>query len=136
MQRNPAQNIGNFGTIVRHNISHNDRNRIFHMSAVEHTLVEDNAIYVGRGLDVQMLLDSNWFGWTDVEALFGRRPEPFDLSPVLLLTLLEQPQSFSHHLAGVTEASGLHARLNKTVKVLCEIYVAGRHPCSGNYCQS
>ena len=71
MQRNPAQNIGNFGTIVRHNISHNDRNRIFHMSAVEHTLVEDNAIYVGRGLDVQMLLASNWFGWTD-DAVFSK----------------------------------------------------------------
>jgi hypothetical protein len=71
VQRNPAQNIGNFGTIVRHNISHNDRNRIFHMSAVEHTLVEDNAIYVGRGLDVQMLLASNWFGWTD-DAVFSK----------------------------------------------------------------
>ena len=69
-ERNPAQNIGNFGTIVRHNISHNDRNRIFHMSAVEHTLVEENAIYVGPGLDVQMLLASNWSGWTD-DAVFS-----------------------------------------------------------------
>jgi hypothetical protein len=66
----PAQNIGNIGTIVRHNISHNDRNRIFHMSAVRHTIVEDNAIYVGPGLDVQMLLASNWSGWTD-DALFS-----------------------------------------------------------------
>lgn len=64
-QRNPAQNIGNTGTIVRHNISHNDRTRIFHISAVENALVEDNAIYVGPNLDVQMVLASNWSGWTD-----------------------------------------------------------------------
>jgi hypothetical protein len=70
-QRNPAQNIGNTGTIVRHNISHNDRTRIFHISAVEHTIVEENAIYVGPALDVQMVLASNWSGWTD-DALFTK----------------------------------------------------------------
>jgi len=70
-QRNPAQNIGNTGTIVRRNISHNDRTRIFHISAVEHTLVEENAIYVGPNLDVQMVLASNWSGWTD-DALFSK----------------------------------------------------------------
>jgi hypothetical protein len=70
-QRNPAQNIGNTGTIVRRNISHNDRTRIFHISAVEHTLVEENAIYVGPGLDVQMVLASNWSGWTD-DAVFSK----------------------------------------------------------------
>ncbi len=64
-QRNPAQNIGNTGTIVRRNISHNDRTRIFHISAVSHVVVEENAIYVGPGLDVQMVLASNWSGWTD-----------------------------------------------------------------------
>jgi hypothetical protein len=70
-QRNPAQNIGNTGTIVRRNISHNDRTRIFHISAVEHTIVEENAVYVGPGLDVQMVLASNWSGWTD-DALFSK----------------------------------------------------------------
>jgi hypothetical protein len=68
-QRNPAQNIGNTGTIVRRNISHNDRTRIFHISAVGHAIVEENAIYVGAALDVQMVLASNWSGWTD-DALF------------------------------------------------------------------
>ena len=70
-QRNPVQNIGNTGTIVRRNISHNDRTRIFHISAVEHAIVEENAIYVGPGLDVQMVLASNWSGWTD-DALFTK----------------------------------------------------------------
>ena len=69
--RNAEQNVGNVGTIVRHNISHNDRTRIFHLSAVQHTVVEENAIYVGAGLDVQMVLASNWSGWTE-DALFSK----------------------------------------------------------------
>lgn len=63
--RDPAQNLGNIGTVVRHNISRNDRARIFHLSAAENTLVEDNAIYVGPDLDVQMLIVTNWEGWAD-----------------------------------------------------------------------
>ena len=72
-QRNAAQNIGNTGTIVRHDISHNDRTRIFHISAVGNARVEDNAIYVGPGLDVQMVLASNWSGWTDGAVFAGNR---------------------------------------------------------------
>jgi hypothetical protein len=70
-RRDPAQNIGNTGTIVRRNLSHNDRTRIFHISAVEHAIVEENAIYVGPGLDVQMVLASNWSGWAD-DVLFSK----------------------------------------------------------------
>jgi hypothetical protein len=72
-KRDPAQNIGNTGTIVRHNISRNDRTRIFHISAVENVRVQDNAIYVGPGLDVQMVLASNWSGWTDGAVFSGNR---------------------------------------------------------------
>lgn len=70
-QRDPAQNVGNTGTIVRRNISRNDRTRIFHISAAEHFKVEENAIYVGPGLDVQMVLASNWSGWTN-DAQFSK----------------------------------------------------------------
>ena len=55
-KRNQEENVGNIGTVVRYNISRNDRARIFHLSGAEQTTVEDNAIYVGPGLDVQMLL--------------------------------------------------------------------------------
>jgi hypothetical protein len=68
-KRDQRENLGNTGTIVRYNISHNDRSRIFHLSAAEHTLVHDNAIYVGPGLDVQMLITTDWDGWA-VDALF------------------------------------------------------------------
>jgi hypothetical protein len=64
-KRNPEQNLGNTGTVVRHNISRNDRARIFHLSAAEKTVVEDNAIYVGPDLDVQMLIVTDWEGWAD-----------------------------------------------------------------------
>jgi hypothetical protein len=63
--RNPAENLGNKGTVVHHNISRNDRARIFHLSAAENTLVHDNAVYVGPDFDVQMLLVSDWSGWAD-----------------------------------------------------------------------
>ncbi|HBY60803.1 MAG TPA: xylose ABC transporter [Solibacterales bacterium] len=64
-QRNESENIGNLGTIARYNISRNDRARIFHVSAAERTLVHDNVVYVGAGLDVQMLLLTDWSGWAD-----------------------------------------------------------------------
>jgi hypothetical protein len=64
-RRNPQENVGNLGTVVRYNISRNDKERIFHLSAAEKTLVERNAIYVGPGQDVQMLLVASWDGWPD-----------------------------------------------------------------------
>ncbi len=64
-KRDPKENIGNQGTIVRRNISRNDRERIFDISAAENTLVEENYIYIGAGLDVQLLILANWEGWAD-----------------------------------------------------------------------
>ncbi len=64
-RRNPKENIGNIGTEVRYNISRNDRTRIFHVSGGDDTTVHDNAIYVGPGIDVQMLLLSDWTGWAN-----------------------------------------------------------------------
>lgn len=64
-KRNPKDNLGNLGTVVRRNISRNDQARIFHLSAAEQTTVEDNAIYIRPGLDVQMLLVTDWTGWAD-----------------------------------------------------------------------
>lgn len=64
-ERDAAENVGNQGTVVRRNISRNDRERIFDVSAVENTLIEENYIYVGAGLDVQLLLLASWEGWAD-----------------------------------------------------------------------
>jgi hypothetical protein len=64
-RRNPQDNIGNTGTVIRHNISRNDLTRIFHISGGDNTTIQDNAIYVGPGLDVQMLVLSDWQGWAN-----------------------------------------------------------------------
>lgn len=64
-KRNVEENIGNLRATVRRNISRNDRERIFHISAVEEALVEDNVIYTGPGIDVQMVLFSDWDGWAN-----------------------------------------------------------------------
>jgi hypothetical protein len=64
-KRNEAENIGNQGTVVRRNISRNDRERIFDISAVNDAVVEENWVYVGAGLDVQLLLMVSWEGWAD-----------------------------------------------------------------------
>jgi len=70
-KRNPQDNIGNVGTVIRYNISRNDRSRIFHLSGGDHTMVDHNAIYIGPGLDVPILLTSDWQGWAD-DAVFRK----------------------------------------------------------------
>jgi hypothetical protein len=69
VKRDPRENLGNYGTVIRHNISRDDRTRVFHLTGAEHTLVHDNAVYAGPNLDVQMLLVSDWDGWAD-DAVF------------------------------------------------------------------
>ncbi len=64
-KRDEKENVGNIGTEVRYNISRNDRARIFQLSGATQTSVHDNAIYVGPGIDVQMLIVTDWEGWAD-----------------------------------------------------------------------
>jgi hypothetical protein len=63
VRRKVEENIGNVGTVARYNISRNDRSRIFHLSGAEQTTIEENAVYVGKGLNLQMLLIAEWNGW-------------------------------------------------------------------------
>jgi len=69
VKRNQQENIGNTGTVIRYNISRNDRTRGFHLSGAEHTTVDRNFIYVGPGMDTQMLAVTTWEGWPR-DALF------------------------------------------------------------------
>jgi hypothetical protein len=68
-KRDPKENVGNTGTVIRKNISRNDKTRAFHLSGGEHTLVEDNVIYVGPNMETQMLAVTSWDGWAS-DALF------------------------------------------------------------------
>jgi hypothetical protein len=68
-ERNPKENVGNTGTTIRYNISRNDKTRAFNLTGGEHTLVHDNVIYVGPGMQTQMLAVTSWQGWAS-DALF------------------------------------------------------------------
>lgn len=55
--------IGNIGTVVRYNISQNDGTRTFQISAVEHTAIYNNTIYVGPDREVEAVWFHSWGGW-------------------------------------------------------------------------
>ena len=77
VKRNPLENAGNTGTLIQHNISRNDHARIFNLSGADHTTVESNAIYTAPGSEVEMLVVSNWEGWSN-GAIF--RGNTFDVA--------------------------------------------------------
>ena len=60
------ENAGNTGTIIRYNISRNDRTRgITVTGPVENTLIYNNTIYLGADRAVDLLLFADWNGWSD-----------------------------------------------------------------------
>lgn len=63
-KRDDKDNLGNRGTVARFNVSRNDGTRIFQLSgSVSDALVEGNVVHVGKGLDVQMVVATQWDGW-------------------------------------------------------------------------
>jgi hypothetical protein len=55
---------GNVGTIVRYNISQNDRTRGINIAGpVKNTLIYNNTIYVGKDHQVDLVVNSDWNGW-------------------------------------------------------------------------
>ena len=62
----PAESAGNIGTIVRYNISQNDRTRgIAIAGPVKNTLIYNNTIYAGPDRTVDLLLFADWKGWSN-----------------------------------------------------------------------
>ena len=60
----PDVSAGNVGTIVRYNISQNDRHRGIKLSGpVKNTLIYNNTIYVGKGENSDVVLHTDWTGW-------------------------------------------------------------------------
>jgi hypothetical protein len=54
--------VGNIGTVVRYNLSENDGARAFQISAVKHTRIYNNTIYVAPGHNVLGVHFSDWNG--------------------------------------------------------------------------
>ncbi|WP_313807182.1 right-handed parallel beta-helix repeat-containing protein [Sphingobium sp.] len=63
-RRDGKDNLGNRGTVARFNVSRNDGTRIFQLSGnVSDARIEKNVIHVGRAMDVQMVVATQWQGW-------------------------------------------------------------------------
>jgi hypothetical protein len=61
----PAENIGNTGTVARYNISQNDRTRGITLTGpISDTKVYNNTIYAGPGRHMDMVLFGDWKGWS------------------------------------------------------------------------
>ena len=66
------ESAGNTGTIVRYNISRNDRTRGINLAGpVKDSLIYNNTIYVRPEHSVDLLLYSDWHGWTEGTYLYN-----------------------------------------------------------------
>ena len=66
------ESAGNTGTIVRYNISQNDRTRgIAVTGPVKNSLIYNNTIYVGPRHSVDLLLHADWHGWAEGTRLYN-----------------------------------------------------------------
>ncbi|WP_340266035.1 right-handed parallel beta-helix repeat-containing protein [Sphingobium mellinum] len=65
-RRDDKDNLGNRGTRARFNVSRNDGSRIFQLSGnVTDAKIERNVIHVGKAIDVQMVVATQWDGWAN-----------------------------------------------------------------------
>jgi parallel beta helix pectate lyase-like protein len=66
------ESIGNTGTIIRYNISQNDRTRGITLAGpVKDTLVYNNTIYSGPDRVSDLLLFADWHGWSDSTSFYN-----------------------------------------------------------------
>jgi hypothetical protein len=62
--RDPAENLGNTGTVARYNVSYHDHERIFQIAGASDAVIEKNVIHAAPDEDVQMVVATWWNGWS------------------------------------------------------------------------
>ncbi len=62
--RDPAENIGNTGTLARNNVSVGDHERIFQLAGASDAIVERNIVHTRPDEAVQMVVATWWNGWS------------------------------------------------------------------------
>ncbi|HEV2350596.1 MAG TPA: right-handed parallel beta-helix repeat-containing protein [Terriglobia bacterium] len=68
----PEVSAGNTGTVIRYNISVNDRTRGINMAGpVKNSLIYNNTIYVGEDHRVDLLQHTDWHGWATGTYLYN-----------------------------------------------------------------
>jgi Right handed beta helix region len=101
-----TESAGNTGTIIRYNISRNDRTRgITTAGPVKNTLVYNNTIYTGPDRSVDLLLFADWNGWSEDSYFYNN------------IFYAAGPARFSHGVSrasdgAYTTASGLEPSKN------------------------
>jgi Right handed beta helix region len=66
------KSVGNIGTIVRFNISQNDRTRGINIAGpTQNTRIYNNTVYVGPEHKVDLVLFSDWHGWSSDTSFFN-----------------------------------------------------------------
>jgi hypothetical protein len=69
---NATESAGNTGTIVRYNVSVNDRTRgITVAGPVQKTLIYNNTIYVGLDRNADLVLFADWKGWSEATYFYN-----------------------------------------------------------------
>ena len=67
-----SESAGNTGTIIRYNISQNDRTRgIAIAGPIANTMIYNNTIYSGADRSSDLLLFADWHGWSDATSFFS-----------------------------------------------------------------
>lgn len=70
--RAATESVGNTGTIIRYNISQNDRTRGINIAGpVRNTAIYNNTIYIGPEHAMSLLLFSDWHGWSEDTRLYS-----------------------------------------------------------------
>ena len=68
----PGENAGNTGTIIRYNVSRNDRTRGITLAGpVKNTLIYNNTTYTGPDRAVDTLLFADWNGWSEETSFYN-----------------------------------------------------------------
>lgn len=68
----PSESVGNTGTVIRYNISQNDRTRGITLAGpVANTLIYNNTIYSGPDRASDLLLFADWHGWSDATSFYN-----------------------------------------------------------------
>jgi hypothetical protein len=67
-----SESVGNVGSIVRYNISQNDRNRGITLAGpVQDTHIYNNTIFAGPRSGMDIILFSDWYGWPQNTQIFN-----------------------------------------------------------------
>jgi len=108
-----SESIGNLDTVVRYNISQNDRNRGITLSGpVKNTRIYNNTIYEGTDSPVDVVLFTDWFGWPQATHFFNNI---FYASGARIGHAVSRSKETGHHSSAVGFGKSEHTQFGSNV---------------------